>query len=130
MIPATAVISIFLFGIEELATQLEEPFTILPMQVFCDKIYNWCNEIISFEPGDNGMTINEPISEHVEAPAELDDTSVSPTKQYLVAADSVYNGESTSGATRFARFLNRWNQRATNIFKSGLVKQGVHANLF
>ena len=31
-IPVTAVLSLFLFGIEELATQLEEPFTILPMQ--------------------------------------------------------------------------------------------------
>jgi ion channel-forming bestrophin family protein len=67
MIPTTAVISVFLFGIEELATQLEEPFTILPMQVFCDKIYNWCNEIITFEPGDNGMSVNEPIKEHTVA---------------------------------------------------------------
>ena len=107
MIPATAVISIFLFGIEELATQLEEPFTILPMQVFCDKIYNWCNEIISFEPGDNGMQINEPTPEHSEDLAELDDTSTPSSKQYLVAADSVFNGESNSGATRFGRFLNR-----------------------
>ena len=50
-------LSLFLFGIEELATQLEEPFTILPMQGFCDKIYNWCTEIVSFAPGDNGMPI-------------------------------------------------------------------------
>jgi Predicted membrane protein len=50
-------LSIFLFGIEELATQLEEPFTILPMQGFCDKIYNWCMEIVSFKPGDNGMPV-------------------------------------------------------------------------
>jgi predicted membrane chloride channel (bestrophin family) len=64
MIPATAVISIFLFGIDELATQLEEPFTILPMQAFCDKIYNWCNEIVSFEPGDNGMKVTDPIKGH------------------------------------------------------------------
>ena len=56
MIPATAGISVFLFGIEELATQMEEPFTILPMQAFCDKIYNWCNEIVSWEDGDNGIT--------------------------------------------------------------------------
>ena len=49
MIPATFVLSFFLFGIEELATQLEEPFTILPMQAFCDKIYNWCMEIMSCE---------------------------------------------------------------------------------
>ena len=31
MIPASAVISFFFFGIEELAIQLEEPFSILPM---------------------------------------------------------------------------------------------------
>ena len=42
-------------GIEELATQMEEPFTILPMQAFCDKIGNWCNEIVSWEDGDNGI---------------------------------------------------------------------------
>ena len=59
-IPAVFMISVMLFGIEELATQLEEPFTILPMQGFCDKIGNWCNEIVSWEPGDNGMKIREP----------------------------------------------------------------------
>eukprot|EP00591_Stephanopyxis_turris_P015137 CAMPEP_0195538954 /NCGR_PEP_ID=MMETSP0794_2-20130614/49800_1 /TAXON_ID=515487 /ORGANISM="Stephanopyxis turris, Strain CCMP 815" /LENGTH=418 /DNA_ID=CAMNT_0040672965 /DNA_START=28 /DNA_END=1284 /DNA_ORIENTATION=- len=64
MIPATAAISVFLFGIEELATQLEEPFTILPMQAFCDKIYNWCTEIVSWDAGDNGMSVNEPRPEH------------------------------------------------------------------
>ena len=28
----------FLFGIDELSMQLEEPFSILPMQVFCDEL--------------------------------------------------------------------------------------------
>jgi ion channel-forming bestrophin family protein len=114
MIPATAVISVFLFGIEELATQLEEPFTILPMQVFCDKIYNWCNEIVSFEPGDNGMTINDPIEAHSEDISELQDSKPTSPTQYLVQADAVYNGEGgynggarNSGTTRLARFLNR-----------------------
>jgi putative membrane protein len=50
MIPATSFISLFLFGIEELATQLEEPFTILPMQGFCDKIGANCDEIVSWKP--------------------------------------------------------------------------------
>mmetsp|Transcript_37707 Transcript_37707/g.78244 ORF Transcript_37707/g.78244 Transcript_37707/m.78244 type:complete len:429 (+) Transcript_37707:65-1351(+) len=50
MVPAMAVLTVLLFGIEELATQLEEPFTILPMQAFCDKIYNWVMEIASFQP--------------------------------------------------------------------------------
>lgn len=48
MIPATALTSVFLFGIDELSTQLEEPFTILPMQGFCDKIGMWCDEIVSW----------------------------------------------------------------------------------
>jgi predicted membrane chloride channel (bestrophin family) len=47
-VPAIALASVFLFGIEELATQLEEPFTILPMQGFCDKIGAWCDEIVSW----------------------------------------------------------------------------------
>uniref|UniRef100_A0A7S3KXC3 Uncharacterized protein n=1 Tax=Amphora coffeiformis TaxID=265554 RepID=A0A7S3KXC3_9STRA len=50
MIPATAILSTCLFGIDELATQLEEPFTILPMQIFCDKIYEACTEIVTFQP--------------------------------------------------------------------------------
>ncbi len=64
MIPATAMISLFLFGIEELATQLEEPFTILPMQGFCDKIGNNCNEIVSWA----GQDLYEPPEAVVENP--------------------------------------------------------------
>jgi len=48
MIPTVSLTSVFMFGIEELATQLEEPFTILPMQGFCDKIGMWCDEIVSW----------------------------------------------------------------------------------
>jgi len=58
LMPTMAVVGIMLFGIEELATQLEEPFTVLPMQAFCDKIGNWCNEIASWEDGTNGITTN------------------------------------------------------------------------
>ena len=65
LVPAMAVLSVFLFGIEELSAQMEEPFTILPMQGFCDKIGNWCNEIVSWSPGDNGMPIKEPYVKHV-----------------------------------------------------------------
>jgi predicted membrane chloride channel (bestrophin family) len=64
MVPTEAIISIFMFGIEELATQLEEPFTILPMQTFCDEIGIWCNEIVSWEAGDNGMEAAEPQSRY------------------------------------------------------------------
>jgi ion channel-forming bestrophin family protein len=65
LIPTSLLISVFLFGIEELATQMEEPFTILPMQAFCDKIGNWCNEIVSWNPGDNGMVVETAFPEHM-----------------------------------------------------------------
>lgn len=64
MIPGAFTIALFMFGIEELATQLEEPFTILPMQAFCDKIYNWCMEIMSWQPGDNGRMPKPVKPEH------------------------------------------------------------------
>lgn len=72
-IPAMFAIALFMFGIEELATQLEEPFTILPMQAFCDKIYNWCMEIMSWQPGDNGRMPRPVKPEHryfLERPTE------------------------------------------------------------
>ena len=35
---------------------------------FCDKIYNWINEIVSFVPGDNGM----PVYYHDNTKVEVD----------------------------------------------------------
>jgi predicted membrane chloride channel (bestrophin family) len=66
MIPSMGILAIFLMGIEELANQMEEPFTILPMQIFCDKIYNWCTEIVSWEAGDNGMSVHEAAKKHYD----------------------------------------------------------------
>jgi len=66
LIPSMAVISTMLFGIEEIGTQLEEPFTVLPMQAFCDKIYNWCMEIMTWAPGDNGRPMQPVLPEHQE----------------------------------------------------------------
>lgn len=37
-IPVAAVLSLFLFGVEELSVQLEVPFSILPLQKMCDTI--------------------------------------------------------------------------------------------
>mmetsp|Transcript_35922 Transcript_35922/g.78705 ORF Transcript_35922/g.78705 Transcript_35922/m.78705 type:complete len:418 (+) Transcript_35922:126-1379(+) len=65
LVPATFVTSTMLFGIEEIGTQLEEPFTVLPMQAFCDKIYNWCTEIVSWTPGDNGRERKPVKPEHM-----------------------------------------------------------------
>ena len=43
------VISNFLFGIDEIANQCEEPFTILPQQDYCNEIYNNCIEIANYD---------------------------------------------------------------------------------
>jgi hypothetical protein len=58
LIPAASLVALLLFGILELAIQLEEPFSILPMQKFCDEVVeetrfmaNWFAE--SAETGDN-----------------------------------------------------------------------------
>ena len=82
MIPATAILSVFLFGIEELATQLEEPFTILPMQAFCDKIYNWCSEIASWELGDNGKVTRPVKPEHAYFAVVNKPSDAVPTTHY------------------------------------------------
>ena len=33
------------------------------MQAFCDKIYKWCTEIVSFAPGDNNNVDKIPTSQ-------------------------------------------------------------------
>ncbi len=37
-LPASSILAFFLFGVDELAMQLEEPFSILPMNYFCQDI--------------------------------------------------------------------------------------------
>ena len=40
MVPAATLVAIFFFGIEELAVQLEEPFSILPLSKLCDSVWD------------------------------------------------------------------------------------------
>ena len=124
MIPATAAISVFLFGIDEIATQLEEPFTILPMQAFCDKIYNWCMEIVSWKAGDNEMDVNPVKPEHTTtnfdtigkkpAPAKSQpSTPAKPQLQYVssympsVPVNSKKSATKTKGSRGIKRFFKR-----------------------
>ena len=84
MIPATALISLFLFGIEELATQLEEPFTILPMQGFCDKIGANCDEIVSWAGQDMYEVPEKKLkSAELETESNVDSTAKSDDEDKL-----------------------------------------------
>jgi ion channel-forming bestrophin family protein len=49
LVPMMYILSMFLFGIDEIAMQCEEPFSILPQQKYCDSTYKDCLEIASFE---------------------------------------------------------------------------------
>jgi predicted membrane chloride channel (bestrophin family) len=109
MVPATTVLSVFLFGIEELATQLEEPFTILPMQVFCDKIYNWCIEIMTWSPGDNGMRVKPIKPEHAYFVGAVTPPTSNPTNSHVQVQDvppgPVASAAATNMAPSFEDFL-------------------------
>ena len=72
MLPTMALLGVLLFGIEELATQMEEPFTILPMQAFCDKIGGWCDEISSWKDGTNGISTNQSYQGRTKVFAETE----------------------------------------------------------
>ena len=56
LVPATAIVGLFLFGIDELAIQLEEPFSILPMQKFCDKVQQSTRTIADWCMGKNNQS--------------------------------------------------------------------------
>ena len=43
-IPAEFIIAFFLFGIEEVGIQIEEPFSVLPLEAFCNGAIAACSE--------------------------------------------------------------------------------------
>lgn len=49
VIPASLVLAIFLFGIDELAVTLEEPFSILPLETFCGRISEVNRDLVARE---------------------------------------------------------------------------------
>ncbi|CAM9703849.1 unnamed protein product [Heterosigma akashiwo] len=53
-IPTSAIIAFFLLGIEELGIQLEEPFSILPLEAMCDGIERTCLEMMYNDLGEQG----------------------------------------------------------------------------
>jgi hypothetical protein len=61
------------------------------MQAFCDKIGNWCNETVSWTPGDNEMFVAEPYPETL-----FGVSSVASKKKASVASSS---SESSSFAS-------------------------------
>mmetsp|Transcript_62773 Transcript_62773/g.107781 ORF Transcript_62773/g.107781 Transcript_62773/m.107781 type:complete len:404 (-) Transcript_62773:329-1540(-) len=46
VVPASALMAIFLFGVEELSVQLEEPFSILPLKFLCDSVRDFAEDSV------------------------------------------------------------------------------------
>ena len=46
LVPASVLVAIFLFGIEELAVQLEEPFSILPLETLCADVLRASTDMV------------------------------------------------------------------------------------
>jgi predicted membrane chloride channel (bestrophin family) len=110
VIPATTILSVFLFGIDEISTQLEEPFTILPMQAFCDKIYNWCNEIVTWSPGDNDMRVRPVKPEHAYFVGAVMSPTSTPNTGGVQVQDVLPGPAESAGAVNvlsFEEFLKR-----------------------
>lgn len=53
-------VAIFFFGIEELAVQLEEPFSILPLSMLCDSVWDGGFELYDEpEPSENTALVKD-----------------------------------------------------------------------
>eukprot|EP00581_Thalassiosira_minuscula_P012708 CAMPEP_0183712556 /NCGR_PEP_ID=MMETSP0737-20130205/7649_1 /TAXON_ID=385413 /ORGANISM="Thalassiosira miniscula, Strain CCMP1093" /LENGTH=507 /DNA_ID=CAMNT_0025941191 /DNA_START=145 /DNA_END=1668 /DNA_ORIENTATION=+ len=121
MIPATAFVAIFLYGIEELATQLEEPFTILPMQGFCDKIGMNCDEIVSWagqgqpEPIDTSVKVASGYDFVSKSVAKNTEVVATPPKPTFSSSDTrsvqIRNAQAASSPGRIGRLKNRIKRR-------------------
>lgn len=59
MIPCCAITSFFYFGIEELAVQLEEPFSILPIDGFSNGIYARAREYVQYHESSFKLLLEE-----------------------------------------------------------------------
>jgi predicted membrane chloride channel (bestrophin family) len=53
VVPASVTIAVFLFGIEELGIQIEEPFSILPLDSMCDSMQATIADLLRVEDPDN-----------------------------------------------------------------------------
>lgn len=49
-IPACTLIAIFFMGIEELAIQLEEPFSIMPLEAMCTSVDKTLKSLLETDP--------------------------------------------------------------------------------
>jgi len=97
-IPATALLAIFLFGIEELGIQIEEPFGILPLEALCDgSIETVVMDMQeSYKKGHFGE-LHQPMSARTSAGSD-DERKLWPDR-----FDRMVTGSTTAGSTRSSK---------------------------
>lgn len=77
MIPSVAVISIFLLGISELAISLEEPFSILPLTGYAEKIGIWTQEISKWRPPNTSSSKPAPVVKKISSESTTESSNSS-----------------------------------------------------
>ena len=84
-VPATALITFLLLGIEELGLQIEEPFGILPMEAFCDgAIYPALTEAVLTD--DKKRKLEKEMKMKIDEPASTLELSPPPEAEAKVPA--------------------------------------------
>ena len=88
-IPGTALLAIFLFGIEELGIQIEEPFGILPLEALCDgSIEGVVMDMrASYEEGQFGPLASQPAMPAAEKPSTTPPPAVVEMKEAEAEAE-------------------------------------------
>ena len=76
LLPAAILVAIFLFGIEELAVQLEEPFSILPLEALCEDVQTAANDMVAGMPSTRGPL---PVKPQEAPKASVSRTGSGPT---------------------------------------------------
>ena len=77
MIPGATMAAIFMFGIEELAVQLEEPFSILPLAALCEGVWEAGDDLHGLEElgeaaaGAAGLLTEQPSDAFAAAAAQV-----------------------------------------------------------
>lgn len=75
------------------------------MQAFCDKIFNWCTEIVSWEDGDNGIITKSTYQGHSVADSVLEVEEEEIIIDDKATAKEGTNGERTGLRKRLGAFL-------------------------
>eukprot|EP01026_Neomeris_dumetosa_P048640 TRINITY_DN4216_c0_g1_i4.p1 TRINITY_DN4216_c0_g1~~TRINITY_DN4216_c0_g1_i4.p1 ORF type:complete len:138 (-),score=13.93 TRINITY_DN4216_c0_g1_i4:408-788(-) len=85
--PATAITAFLLLGIEEIGVQIEEPFSLLPLEHYCNRIERGVREVLNFRNGVSNIIPADMKANQIYPPREYDQVALDFQSQFDVAND-------------------------------------------